>query len=725
VFAYEAPLEPATDSVPAINIEERAGLWLIGDWYTFGSRATVLGDLNDDLLDDLLIVTQDRGGGYGDVFLGNSELGGVLVIATDSSVHIGTDSYCLRVQAVGDFNGDSLADISVSGHHPGWGPSDAYLLLGKSVTPRAYWTVPADADITLVDATDSCVYTARYHGDLNGDGFDDLGIMTGSYFANQPERVLLGRPDPPTVIDVADAEISLQYDFFAGGLNVRYYYPASDVNGDGCDELLMYGRNLADDYEGRIWLGDPALTTPLNITAADAQILLVPRYPDREATFRTLPDINGDGIGDIAYWQSDSPHELPKEGCVVFGEAGRDARITDFSYPDLTFAASDPGHIGVLHIYAAGDADGDGISDVFVREIPGTNWYIFRGSPSLQGTIQLSSAIARTPSEYWVVDGTGDLNGNGFDDFIFHDTFNDEYAVIFGPLLQPNCLQAANAAGIPGEEDVPVRVYLQSPASVDMWGIIFKLHYDDSMLLPPAEEDVTCAVPGMVWVVDTSIPGQVVVGLISASGVDVAIPPKQDFATVLFDVDPGVAFGTTSDLTVEIVEALHDDYTPVDIVAGPPGVFSVYGIYPMNPEVYLEEYVHFTTALEGTPLWSLVAAPSGGTIDQDTGVYQAGETGGTIDEVTVVVDPDVITTGVTVLDGQRPSGVAGPPTSMDVDGGGVGLSDVLRTIRYVVGLGAMNPQQQEAADFGADGEVGLDDCINTLRVVVGLPPISP
>jgi len=121
-------------------------------------------------------------------------------------------------------------------------------------------------------------------------------------------------------------------------------------------------------------------------------------------------------------------------------------------------------------------------------------------------------------------------------------------------------------------------------------------------------------------------------------------------------------------------------------------------------------------------VWSLTSAPSGGSIDAGSGLYQAGMTTGVTDEVMVTANSEVATTNVKVMAGGEGPGAA---TSMDLDGGGAGITDVLMMIRYIVGLETFNPTELEVADFDCDGNVGIDDVINALRATVGLPPLAP
>ncbi len=173
-----------------------------------------------------------------------------------------------------------------------------------------------------------------------------------------------------------------------------------------------------------------------------------------------------------------------------------------------------------------------------------------------------------------------------------------------------------------------------------------------------------------------------------------------------------------SDYRVRIASGSDKDYSD--------GFFSVEEeprVIPENPAVWRGEWLHFTTTFGAGGEWSLILAPSGGKIDAGTGIYQVGETQGVTDIVMVSAEGESLATSITVTLGPRAVGTAGPPTSMDVDGGGVGLSDVILMLSYVVGVETPTAEQASAADFDCDGSVGLGDVLNALRIVVGLEPV--
>lgn len=152
-------------------------------------------------------------------------------------------------------------------------------------------------------------------------------------------------------------------------------------------------------------------------------------------------------------------------------------------------------------------------------------------------------------------------------------------------------------------------------------------------------------------------------------------------------------------------------------------ILANHGLTPRNATVSVGEYLNFV-ASAGDGTWSTVSAPSGATIDSVTGLYQAGGTGGETDEVALDIGSEQDRTNVTVTTSPRANGVVGPPTSMDLDGGGVGISDVVLMLRCVVGLDTPTAQQRSAGDFNWNGSIDIGDVVNALRVVVGLAPTA-
>ena len=152
------------------------------------------------------------------------------------------------------------------------------------------------------------------------------------------------------------------------------------------------------------------------------------------------------------------------------------------------------------------------------------------------------------------------------------------------------------------------------------------------------------------------------------------------------------------------------------------GTAKWFEVYPKSPMVSIGEYVNFTTPL-GMGEYAFDVNDSGGTIDPSTGLYHAGSTGDVVDIVLTTVGEGTAVTAIRVDSFPRDPGRVGPPTSMDVDGSGVTIGDVILMLRHVVGLDTFDGLQRLAADFDLSGSVTIGDVINALRTAVGLAPI--
>jgi outer membrane protein assembly factor BamB len=283
-------------------------------------------------------------------------------------------------------------------------------------------------------------------------------------------------------------------------------------------------------------------------------------------------------------------------------------------------------------------------------------------------------------------------------------------------------LAASDAYGTPGQADVPVAVKVDSDVTIMEFD--FTLNYDQAVIADPLATDVSTALPGFSL---TVTPGAGQIRVIGQSVAPLALVAGDTLATVNFDVldPPG---SNSSALTITNPSLLDDVGAPVpDVNAGAPGVFNVvdFTIFPNAPQTVVGSYLNFRLVGPGSvDIWVLTSKGSGqnAEIDPVTGVYYAGSQAG-IDEVIAFIDGgQFASTEVTVSLSPPPPGTPAAPTSLDVDGGGVGITDVILILRAVVGLEQLTPEQEAAADFDGNG-VGISDVITALRVVVGLPPV--
>jgi hypothetical protein len=249
----------------------------------------------------------------------------------------------------------------------------------------------------------------------------------------------------------------------------------------------------------------------------------------------------------------------------------------------------------------------------------------------------------------------------------------------------------------------------------------FTLGFDPGVLQQPEEGDVSSGEFSGV-AANVSVAGEV--SVILTAGSFVRLNPGSVVAQIDFTVDPSPA-PLSCELTSTNVQVLDDVGGEIPVLPRGPRAFAVtWEIIPGDPVVSVGEYLHFSTSLGPSGgVWTLLQAPSGGTINSGNALYHAGPTGGgVVDVVSALMDTRPVQTDVTVNTDPRGPGVVGPATSMDVDGGGLSIADVILILRYVVGLDIPTAEQAAAADFNLSGVPDIGDVINALRIVVGLAP---
>ena len=412
-----------------------------------GRAVSGAGDINGDGIEDLMVgATQgdDGGDNAGEVYVvfgsttgfGTDVSGRQVIDLTTLSASEGfiiqgdseMDYAGVNMAAAGDINGDGYDDLIVGAPHGNDGGADAgeaYVLFGSASGFGSDVSGRQVVDLTNLSASEGFViqgdtagdfagHAVSGAGDINGDGIEDLmvGAFTGADGGTEAGETYIiygttsgfgtdvsGRQ----VIDLTNLSASegfiIQGDSTAdrsGWLISR----AGDVNGDGYDDMIVgaYG----DDDGG--------------LNSGNAFVVF-----GTAAGFGT--DVSGRQVLDLTTLS-------PSEGFIIQGDVGSD--YAGFSVSD------------------AGDFNGDGYADMLVgaygNDATGNQagaTYLVYGSAdgfgetvSSRQVLDLSTLTADQgfrvlgdeggDQSGYCVSGTGDIDGDGFDDLIVGAPYGDD-----------------------------------------------------------------------------------------------------------------------------------------------------------------------------------------------------------------------------------------------------------------------------------------------------------
>ncbi len=375
------------------------------------------------------------------------------------------------VSGAGDVNGDGIDDFIIgarNGDDGGTNAGEAYVIFGRTGATRT------NIDLTTLSASDGFIIQGDAAGDLagtgvsgagdiNGDGVDDLivGAVGGDNGGGGAGEayVIFGRTtgfgsnvDGRQVLDLTGLAASdgfiiqgdASYDY-AG----RSVSSAGDVNGDGIDDLIVGatygdngGNNAGDAYV--IYGRTGATRTNIDLTslaASDGFIIQGDTDDDRVGlSVSGAGDVNGDGVDDLIVGANygDNGGTNAGEAYVIFGQSGAtrtNIDLTSLAASDgFTIQGDTAGDRAGYSVSSAGDVNGDGIDDLIVGAINGSDngtltgeaYVIYGKTGSTRGNIDLSSLSA---ADGFVIRGAsgragfsvseaGDINGDGRADLV-------------------------------------------------------------------------------------------------------------------------------------------------------------------------------------------------------------------------------------------------------------------------------------------------------------------
>ncbi|MBY0336685.1 MAG: FG-GAP-like repeat-containing protein [Acetobacteraceae bacterium] len=420
---------------------------------TSGSQAWIngaAGDVNGDGFDDLLAAApyMSQGGGFGAAMLVAGRAGGWSDIAFGSTpappavadLTGQNERFGVDVAGVGDVNGDGLADFVVGESFAGIGgvfrSGAAYLVFGTAAglgdTSLSGLTA-ATGGIAIYGANqNSFGVQVEGLGDVNGDGFADIGVVAASGVT----RIVLGKAGGANNANWSNINLAAANAATAPLVNSASIAPAGDLNGDGYADfawatpsatvganatagvvtVAFGGANLGNvDFSGGVPQGQG-----FRILGATAN-----RYVGNGLA--NAGDVNGDGLTDLLVGSNGAAF-------LLFGRAGG---WTDIDLGSLTPSQgiSISGTVAQSYTegfgaYAAGagDVNGDGFDDVLVANPQSNQLLLFLGrasgwtninfntTPSAAASVFTGGNSANSLGIAGSFGAAGDVNGDGFGD---------------------------------------------------------------------------------------------------------------------------------------------------------------------------------------------------------------------------------------------------------------------------------------------------------------------
>ena len=357
-----------------------------------------------------------------------------------------------------------------------------------------------------VAAGDRSGFAVGNAGDVNGDGLADL--LIGAYGGPNgagASYVVFGRntaqnPFPARLgLSSLDGTNGFRLDGVAAGDRSGFAVSgAGDVNGDGLADLLIgaYGANSTAGASYMVFGRDTAqnpFPASLNLSNLDGingfRLDGVAANDFSGGAVSNAGDVNGDGLADLLIGASGAPNgAFSGASYVVFG---RDTAQTD---PFLNLSSLDgtngfrlngvaAGDGSGAAVSAAGDVNGDGLSDLLIGASGAPNGAFSGASYAVFGrdtqnpfpaSLNLSSldgkngfrlnGVAADDRSGFAVSGGGDVNGDGIEDLLIgapgagpNGVYSGASYVVFGrntaqtdPFLDLSSLDGTNGFRLNG-----------------------------------------------------------------------------------------------------------------------------------------------------------------------------------------------------------------------------------------------------------------------------------
>ena len=371
----------------------------------FGSSVSTAGDVNGDGYSDVIVGAYGNNGNTGKsyVYFGGSTMNNIADV-TMTGEAVG-NYFGGSVSTAGDVNRDGYSDVIVGAYGNNGNTGKSYVYFGGS-------TMNNIADLTMTGEAVGNFFggSVSTAGDVNGDGFSD--VIVGASFNNSStgkSHIYFGGS---TMNNIADVSMTGEA---AGNLFGTSVFTAGDVNGDGYSDVIV-GASFNNSSTGKsyIYFGGSAMNNIADVTMTGETAGNLFGF-----SVSTAGDVNGDGYSDVivgAY----ANNSWTGKSYIYFGGSAMN------NIADVTMTGEAAGDYFGSSVSTAGDVNGDGFSDILVGayryNVNGNNSgraYLFENSLTGNDIADDFFTGEATGNRFsYSVSTAGDLNGDGYDDFI-------------------------------------------------------------------------------------------------------------------------------------------------------------------------------------------------------------------------------------------------------------------------------------------------------------------
>lgn len=360
-----------------------------------GQIVSSAGDLNGDGYADVLIgakgTHQQAGSTY--VVFGRANLSAVSLNALTSGGFVingqnAGDQSGYSVSVAGDVNGDGWIDLLIGAPLFANSTGASYVVFG-----RASWSGVNALSLDAIalgsggfiingqNAGDQSGWSVSAAGDVDGDGLADLIIgAPNANAATGVSYVVFGKNNG-LAVNLTDV-VAGRGGFLISGQNSNEYSgwsvsAAGDVNGDGFADLIV-GAPSANNGAGANYVvfgkANGSAINVSNIVAGTGGFVIIGQAAGDQSGYSvsTAGDFNGDGLADLligAPTATLASGSKTGKSYLVFGKTGTgaiDLNVVAGGVGGFMITGQNAGDLSGFDVFAAGDVNGDGLSDLIL-----------------------------------------------------------------------------------------------------------------------------------------------------------------------------------------------------------------------------------------------------------------------------------------------------------------------------------------------------------------------